>query len=153
MNIPKDPNYKTRVADSFAAQSAMTSMNISLILVEPGQIVMQLEKTDAFLQQQGFLHGGVITSGLDSACGFAALSLAAPGFEVLTIEFKTSFLAPGRAKLIRFEGQVIKSGRRISFCEASAYENDGDNKKMIAKMSTSLAMVEMPAGWQPLPKR
>ena len=72
---PRDPNFETRVRASFAAQSAMKSLQIQLLSLQPG-VTMRLEKSDHLLQQQGFMHGGVLTAGLDGACGFAALTLS-----------------------------------------------------------------------------
>ena len=91
---PRDPDFEARVRASFAAQSAMKSLHIQLLSLQPGEVTMQLEKSGDLLQQQGFMHGGVLTAGLDSACGFAALTLSAPSVEVLSIEFKTSFFRP-----------------------------------------------------------
>ena len=79
---PRDPDFEARVRASFAGQSAMKTLQIELVSVEPGEIIMQLEKSETLLQQQGFVHGGVLTAGLDSACGFAALTLSAPTVEV-----------------------------------------------------------------------
>ena len=110
---------------------------------------MRLNRSPDFLQQQGFIHGGVITSALDSACGFAALSLSAKGTEVLSIEFKTSFMAPARGQEIGIEGEVLKSGRRVSFCEAKAYEVNGEERRLLAAMTSSLAHVEVPPDWKP----
>jgi uncharacterized protein (TIGR00369 family) len=148
---PRDPDYQARVSASFAAQTAMSSMQISLLSLEPGKIVMRLNRSPDFLQQQGFIHGGVITSALDSACGFAALSLSATGTEVLSIEFKTSFMAPARGQEIFIEGVVLKSGRRVSFCEAKAYEAnaEAEERRLIAAMTSSLAHVEVPPDWKP----
>ena len=109
---------------------------------------MRLNRSPDFLQQQGFIHGGVITTALDSACGFAALSLSAKGTEVLSIEFKTSFMAPARGQEICIEGEVLKSGRRVSFCEAKAYEVNAEGR-LIAAMTSSLAHVEVPSDWKP----
>ncbi len=149
MSEPRDKDFEKRVRASFAAQTAMSSLRISLVSVRAGKIVMRLEKSPDFLQQQGFVHGGVITSALDSACGFAALSLSAPGTEVLSIEFKTSFLRPAKAEVLTVEGEVLKSGRRVSFCQSQAFEDAGDKRVLIATMSSSLAHVDMPPGWQP----
>ena len=46
-----------------------------------------------FTQQNGFVHGGIITAGLDNACGIAAFTLLPPGSDILTVEFKTNLLA------------------------------------------------------------
>ena len=45
-------------------------------------------------QQNGYLHAGVVTAVLDSACGYAALTVAADDKEVLTVELKVNLLAP-----------------------------------------------------------
>ena len=108
---------------------------------------MQLEKSDHLLQQQGFMHGGVLTAGLDSACGFAALTLSAPSVEVLSIEFKTSFFRPVTTNKVQVIGRVIKAGKSVSFCEAEALSLEDDNQILLAKMSSSVAMVDMPEGW------
>lgn len=146
---PKDPNFEARVRASFAGQSAMKSLQIQLLSLKPGGITMQLEKSDELLQQQGFIHGGVLTAGLDSACGFAALTLSAPSVEVLSIEFKTSFFRPVTTDKVWVIGRVIKAGKKVSFCEAEAYSLEGEGQILLAKMSSSVAMVDMPKGWIP----
>ena len=95
------------------------------------------------------MHGGVLTSGLDSACGFAALTLSAPSVEVLSIEFKTSFFRPVTTNKVKVIGQVIKAGKRVSFCEAEAFSLEDDDQILLAKMSSSVAMVDVPEGWVP----
>ena len=145
----RDPEFEARVRASFAAQSAMRSLQIKLLSLQPGGITIQLEKSDDLLQQQGFMHGGILTAGLDSACGFAALTLSAPSVEVLSIEFKTSFFRPVTTDEVQVIGRVIKPGKRVSFCEAEAFSLEDDNQILLAKMSSSVAMVDMPEGWLP----
>ena len=146
---PRDPNFEDRVKASFAAQSAMKSLQIQLLSLQPGGVSMQLNKSDHLLQQQGFMHGGVLTAGLDSACGFAALTLSAPSVEVLSIEFKTSFFRPVTTDKVQVIGRVIKAGKKVSFCEAEAFSLKGEDQILLAKMSSSVAMVDMPEGWVP----
>ena len=108
---PRDPDFEARVRASFAAQSAMKSLQIQLLSLQPGGVTLQLEKSGDLLQQQGFMHGGVLTAGLDSACGFAALTLSAPSVEVLSIDFKTSFFRPVTTEKVKVIGRVIIPGR------------------------------------------
>ena len=67
-------------------------------------------------QQHGFVHAGIITAVVDSACGYAALSLTPPGVGVLTVAFKVNLLneASGRRFLAR--GQAVKPGRTMMVC-------------------------------------
>lgn len=130
-----------RIETSFNKQSAMQTLGITLNSAHEGAVEMQVEHAPHILQQQGFMHGGVITAGLDSACGFSALTLAPENHEVLSIEFKTSFLRPASGNRIIFRGQVLKAGKRISFTEASAFAVQDDKETLIAKMSSSVAIV------------
>ena len=76
---------------------------------------------EAYTQQHGFMHAGIMTAALDSACGYAAFSLMPANAEVLTVEFKTNLLAPARGSRFVFRAQVVKPGRTLTFCEAQAY--------------------------------
>ena len=73
---PRDPNFETKVRDSFAAQSMMTTLGARITELTPGRLVIGYERLEAFCQQHGFLHAGVATAIADNACGYAALSLA-----------------------------------------------------------------------------
>ena len=46
--------------------------------VGPGEVEIEMPYRADLAQQHGFLHGGIITAILDSACGYAAFSLSAP---------------------------------------------------------------------------
>ena len=96
----------------------------------------------ALTQQHGFLHAGVITTVLDSACGYAALTLMPDQAEVLTVEFKSNFLNPARGKLFRFEGEVIKAGRTLMVCQGKAYGDD----VLVSTMQATMMVIEGRAG-------
>ena len=142
--VPKDPKFVERIRANFKTQSAMTTFGVELVDVAPGRTRMQMLANDRVLQQQGFVHGGVIAAAMDSACGYAALSLAAADREVLTVEYKVSFIAPAVGDRYEFEGQVIKPGRTISFTEGAAFAVTGDVRKLIATLSGSMALVAAP---------
>ena len=59
-----------------------------------------------FTQQNGFVHAGIITAGLDNACGIAAFTLMPAGADILTVEFKTNLLAPAKGERFVFRAQV-----------------------------------------------
>src|SRR5256885_5829407 len=54
-------------------------------------------------QQHGFLHAGSIASIVDSACGYAALSLMPKGSAVLSVEFKINLMKPAAGSMFRSE--------------------------------------------------
>lgn len=120
MAEPRNPRFEQAVRDSFAAQKLMATIGARLARVVAGEIEIRTPFRPELTQQHGFLHAGVVTSALDSACGYAALSLMPEGVEVLTVEFKTNFLAPARGEELIARGRVVRAGRTITVCQAEA---------------------------------
>ncbi len=114
---PPDPAFATRVRESFARQTFMATLGAELTRVDPGEVVITLPFRDALTQQHGFLHAGVISSVVDSACGYAALTLMPPDAAVLSVEFKVNMLAPAAGARFEAHGRVRKAGRTITVCE------------------------------------
>lgn len=67
------------IRDSFARQSAMTTIRAELTELEKGHATIRLPFWDGILQQVGFIHGGVVAMIADSAAGYAALTMAPEG--------------------------------------------------------------------------
>ena len=143
---PRDLNFLDKIKHSFSCQAAMATLGMTLQDARPGIAEILLTNNDKIIQQMGFVHGGVLTTGLDSACGYAALTLAPPELEVMTIELKTSFFAPASQYNILFTGKVLKPGRRAIFTEAEAVGlvADGSAPVLLAKMSATMTYVERP---------
>jgi uncharacterized protein (TIGR00369 family) len=138
---PKDPGYAQRVRDSFALQGAMGTIGAALGDIAPGEVEILLDWAAGLTQQHGFLHAGVVATALDSACGYAGLTLMPEEAAVLTIEFKINLLAPARGERFRMEGRVLKPGRTITVCEGRAYALDGTHEKLVATMGCTLMAV------------
>ena len=77
-----------RIASSFARQGLMGTLGAELLSAEEGEVRIARPFSTHLSQQQGFIHAGAITSIVDSACGYAALTKAPQGHEVVTAEFK-----------------------------------------------------------------
>jgi uncharacterized protein (TIGR00369 family) len=135
---PKDPQYAERVRASFARQDAMKTIGATLASVEPGVVVIEMPWAQALTQQHGFLHAGMVATGLDSACGYAGFSLMAADAAVLTVEYKINLLAPAQGQRFRMVGEVVKPGRTLTNVEGRAYAIDGGREKLIATMNATL---------------
>jgi len=119
----------------------MQSIGIEIDSLQPGRIALKMAFAEEFTQQHGFVHGGIVTTALDSACGYAALSLMDQDAAVLTVEFKTSFIAPARGEHFIIQGEVIKSGRTLTFAEAEAWAVTGTERNLIASMSATMMSI------------
>jgi uncharacterized protein (TIGR00369 family) len=119
--IPANPEFEAMVRDSFARQPMMTTLGAQLTRVAPGEVEVTLDHQPGLTQQHGFLHAGAISSIADSACGYAAYSLAPAGSDVLAVEFKISLLAPARAPAFRARARVLRAGRTLTTCQAQVH--------------------------------
>lgn len=119
----------------------MTTLGIELSNVAAGIVELMMPFDEQLTQQHGFVHAGIITTALDSACGYAAFSLMPKGAEVLTVEFKTNLLAPAKGNRFAFRADVIKSGRTLLVSEGRAYALQQDQQKLIATMNATLMAV------------
>ena len=69
---PRDPDFEAKVRESFGKQTAMQSLGALIGRVEPGEVEIEMPYRADFTQQNGFVHGGIVTAIVDSACGYAA---------------------------------------------------------------------------------
>ena len=58
----------------------MSTFAAELDRVEPGLVEIVVPFGAGLTQQDGFLHAGVVIAAMDSACGYAALTLMEPDF-------------------------------------------------------------------------
>ena len=137
----RNPDAVARMRADFDRQGAMASMGITVGDVAPGRVVLEMPFNAAFSQHHGFVHAGVITTAMDSACGFAAFTLMEADAEVLTVEFKCNFMSPAKGDRFRFEGNVIKPGRTLTFTEGRALAITGTDEKQIATISATMMAV------------
>ena len=126
--IVSAPDFEERVRKSFARQSVMTTIGAELTVVTPGTVEIEMAYSPGLTQQHGVLHAGIISTALDSACGYAAFSMMPENAAVLTIEFKVNLLAPGRGERFLFRGSVTKPGRTIVVADGQAYAFAADGE-------------------------
>jgi uncharacterized protein (TIGR00369 family) len=135
---PKNPDFRRVATDTFDRQRAMHALGISIARLEPGEVDLAMAYSSDFTQQNGFIHAGIITAGLDSACGIAAFTLMPEGSDILTVEFKTNLLAPAKGERFVFRGVVVKPGRTLTVCDGRAYAEQDGSETLIATMTGTL---------------
>ena len=71
------------------------------------------------------VHGGMVTTLLDTAMGGACWSVVENGESFLTADLRVEFLRAARPGTLRAEGTVVQRNRRVAFCAAELYDSDG----------------------------
>ena len=129
--------FEQKVRESFGRQALMATIGAELASVMPGAVEIRLPFGRHLTQQNDFLHAGVIASILDSACGYAALSVA-PGKEVLSVEFKVNLLSPAVGESFVARAQVKREGRTLTVCTADAFALQAGKETLVATMTATI---------------
>ena len=141
MRPPADPRFEERVRASFARQAIMATLGARLERVAPGEVDVRLPFRADLAQQHGFLHAGVVTTIVDSACGYAALTLMPPGSAVLSVEFKVNLLAPADGVAVIARARVLKAGRTITVATGDVFAIAANGAETLAATMTATLMV------------
>ena len=134
-------NIQERIEVSFKSQRFMETLGARLVSVADGEVQIELPLSDQLFQQHHYVHAGVITSIVDSACGYAALTKAPPECEVLTAEFKINFVRPAIGERFLAIGRVQNSGKLLTVCTGEVRAFTGTNYKVVAIMQATIANV------------
>jgi uncharacterized protein (TIGR00369 family) len=138
---PADENFETRVRQSFYRQEVMKTINASILNVQAGEVELEFPFQANLTQQHGFIHAGIVSTVLDSACGYAAFSLMPIDAAVLTIEFKINLLSPAKGACFRAVGSVKKPGRNITVTEGELFACQDGKEKLVATMVGTIMSV------------
>lgn len=139
--VSKNEHYEEYVRLKISRNFYMQFLGFDITKILPGHIEGILPFKKIHEQQNGFLHGAVTSALCDMACGFAAYSLVKSGDQVFTVEIKVSYFKPGIAEHYFALGKVIKPGKKFHFCEAEIYAGLSQENVLIAKASSTMAIV------------
>lgn len=141
MSILETGDFRERIRQSFDRQGAMAMLDAELTRVEQAMIEIELPYSEKLTQQHGFLHAGVISAALDTACTYAAYTTITPDVSILTIEFKVNLLSPGRGERFLFRGEITKPGSTIIVADGRGYAIGDGPAKLIASMTASMIVI------------
>ncbi len=111
-----------------ARPSAFNQMlGIRLAEWAEGRAVLELDVAGDHLNRSGVVHGGVLMTLLDAACGYAGTwTEAADGARLcVTLDLTTSFVAPAVAGRLTTVATVSGGGRKIFFARAEVRDEGG----------------------------
>jgi len=130
--------FEERVRESFRRQAFMATLGADVAIEKKGQVEIRFPFHRSLTQQNDFVHAGAITGILDSACGYAALSVAPDNHDVLSVEFKVNLLAPAVGDEFCARAQVKRAGKTLIVCAADAYARKNGQEKMVATMLATI---------------
>jgi acyl-CoA thioesterase len=132
--------YVCAVRDgTLAADPLMQTLGIRVTTVEPGRVVMETVPGDGHLNLGGAVHGGFLSTLLDSVTGYALHTTLAPGQTPPHLAASYRFLTFGRPGVVlRATGTVLRSGRNVGHVRAELHDGA---ERLIATAETTHAVV------------
>ena len=135
---PQDPDFESRIRENFALQQIMALIGARLNSVRPGAVELEFRVKPELMQQDGFVHAGIVTTIMDSASGYAAYTLMPAGSRVLSVEFKVNLLAPVIGESVIARANVKRPGKTLTVCSADAFALDGPKERLCATMLATM---------------
>lgn len=125
------PDLLSRGRHVLAQQSFNKVVGASLDVFEPGNAQLSLPLAPHLTQQNGFVHGGVLSYLADNALTYAGASVL--GDKVLTSEFKINYIRPAvDAELLVAVATVVGSGKTQAVCRCDLFIERGGERTMCA---------------------
>jgi uncharacterized protein (TIGR00369 family) len=94
-----------------------------------GESVIEWDATPDYCfhaQSGAIVHGGMVSTILDTAMGGACWSQLEEDESFLTADLRVEFMRAARPGTLRAEGRVIQRNRRVAFCSAELYDEAGE---------------------------
>ena len=131
-------NPALTVADLIAA-NASAGLNelagFEVITAENGIAEIRMPWNDGFTQYSGYLHAGMIAALLDTACGFAAATVAGG---VTASHFSMNCLRPAVGRAFVAKGTTVKAGRKQIFARAELFAEDDQGELLLVATGETL---------------
>ncbi len=122
-------------------QGFIAFVGFEVVRVDLGEFETRLEVRDTHVQQDGFVHAGVIATMADHTAGYAAYTTIPDQFRLLTVEFKINYFKPAMGPVIVCRSKVINNGKKIKVVESEVYSVANDVEKLVSKsMFTQIAI-------------
>lgn len=125
----------------FDKANFIRELGCELIDLKKGYCEIHLSIQSKHLQQNGFVHAGVLATLADHAAGCAAATVAEENIIVLSTEFKINLLRPAGGEKLISRSKVLKPGKMITVCQSEVFALENGEEKMVAVALISLANV------------
>jgi acyl-CoA thioesterase len=126
----------------------MEHLGIRVTAVEPGRVTMEVVPAAEHLNLGGMVHGGLLSTLMDSATGFALHTTLAPGDTPPHLSAAYRFIGMGRPGVaLRASAEVLKAGSRIGHVRVEVRDAAD---RLVATGETTHAVVAFPS---PQPSR
>jgi uncharacterized protein (TIGR00369 family) len=134
-------NRLDQLLEVFESIPHCRELGIKVVEFEPGSGTIRLDYQQRLVGnvEFGFVHGGVITTVLDTVAGLAAFSTVGKGISVATLDLRIDYLKPATPEMPIFGyAECYKTTRNVAF--ARGYAHHGDATDLIANCAATFML-------------
>ena len=122
---------------ALASQPFSVLIGAELHALSPGQVELRLPVTDKVRQQDGFVHGGVVSYLADNALTFAGgTAMQVP---VVTAEYKINYVRPATGERLIARAKAVHVGKSQAVCTCEVFTVTGGEEKLCALAQGTIA--------------
>jgi uncharacterized protein (TIGR00369 family) len=130
------------VREIFANAPFLKTVGIELVECGAGTCTTRLTASPDIFQQHGYIHAGAVMTLADHTCGGAAATTVSETQDVITIETRVAFLRPATGSELTCRASVLRAGRTVVFVEAEVTGLRDGQPVLVAKASSTLAIID-----------
>ncbi len=134
MFVP-NPEYILELMDIVNSSPFPKHMSMRLTAISLDRAVLELVTGQCHLQPYGIVHGGVISTLIDTATFWAVYMRIPEGSGLVNIDLKLNYLRPVENGILTAEGHAIRSGNSISYAETNVLN---EKRELIAHGTSTL---------------
>lgn len=134
-------NREKEIKEMFKNISFLQYIGAELVELAEGRAQIEIQKKDELLQANGFFHGGLLATLLDSASCNAASTLLPHGYHVVTVEMKVNYMRPATDDRLIVKGRVLSKGKNIIVCESEIF--DKTSGKLVNKATVTVSPIKV----------
>lgn len=123
------------------SQGFIADLGLKATHYERGYLEARLIISPRHRQQDQYIHAGVLATMADHTAGYAAFSLVAEDFRILTVEFKINFLRPAYGQSLICKSRILREGGQVLVGESEVYDQHPQTEMLAAKALVTLMAV------------
>jgi uncharacterized protein (TIGR00369 family) len=136
-------NYLCAIRDgSIAPPPAASLVGYHIVSVQAGEVVFGLTPSEYHYNPFSTVHGGILSTLLDTAMTAAVMTVMAPGKACSTLELKVNFIRPINSSTgpVTARATLIHTGKQIATVEGRLFDK---NEKLYAHATSTCLIITL----------
>ena len=137
------PDFEELVKAAVLSMPAAKHLGFDFGRVAPGEVEIVQPYREELTEHNGFFQAGVVGALADFAGGSAGITLLAPGWVNMTVDYTVKLLAPAKGEKIVARGRVIKPSQVMTVATADVYAVNGSAEKLCATAFVTMRNIKL----------